>query len=254
MPFTFSHPAIVLPLNFLLKKRASLTALVVGSIVPDFEYFFRLNHQSFYSHTWAGLFWFDVPAGVLLCFIYHSFIRDSFYAHAPLFLKRRMAPYHQLNWNRRFAAHWPQILFCIFIAAFTHLVWDKILHQSSPMVQSMSGYRNYRTYDIRKTSYYLFWLLHTLIGAFLVGFALWRMPADKSVRSTGISPLYWLSVCGIATAAFFLQLPIMMIIPDNIAIAAINGLFIGLLLTSCLFSFRLRREKRKWAWAVKEEG
>lgn len=38
MPFTFSHPAIILPLSYLPKKWFSLTGLIIGSLIPDFEY------------------------------------------------------------------------------------------------------------------------------------------------------------------------------------------------------------------------
>ena len=41
MPFTFSHPAAVLPLRLLPRHWFSLTGLVIGSMVPDFEYFLR---------------------------------------------------------------------------------------------------------------------------------------------------------------------------------------------------------------------
>ncbi|WP_220463965.1 DUF4184 family protein [Adhaeribacter radiodurans] len=43
MPFTFSHPAIVLPLTLLLRKWYSLTGLVIGSLTPDFEYFYQFS-------------------------------------------------------------------------------------------------------------------------------------------------------------------------------------------------------------------
>ena len=53
MPFTFSHPAIVLPFS---KKWFSLTALVTGSIIPDFEYFFKMKGHSDYGHNWMVYF------------------------------------------------------------------------------------------------------------------------------------------------------------------------------------------------------
>ncbi|WP_262496247.1 DUF4184 family protein [Flavobacterium piscis] len=40
MPFTFSHPAIILPLKYLPKNWISLTGLIIGSLTPDFEYFY----------------------------------------------------------------------------------------------------------------------------------------------------------------------------------------------------------------------
>jgi hypothetical protein len=42
MPFTFAHPAIVLPLKHLPKRWYSLTGLIIGSMTPDFEYFIRM--------------------------------------------------------------------------------------------------------------------------------------------------------------------------------------------------------------------
>jgi hypothetical protein len=56
MPFTFAHPAVVLPGGYLPKQWLSLTGLVVGSRTPDFEYFFRWRVLSLYSHTLAGIF------------------------------------------------------------------------------------------------------------------------------------------------------------------------------------------------------
>jgi hypothetical protein len=55
MPFTFSHPAIILPLAYLPKKWYSMTGLVIGSLVPDFEYFLRMSMAGYHSHTIAGL-------------------------------------------------------------------------------------------------------------------------------------------------------------------------------------------------------
>ena len=57
MPFTFSHPAIILPLKKLPKKYISMTGLIVGSIAPDFEYFLRMKSK--YSHTMSGILWYD---------------------------------------------------------------------------------------------------------------------------------------------------------------------------------------------------
>ena len=39
MPFTFSYPAIVLPLTYLPRRWFSLTGLIIGSLTPDFEDF-----------------------------------------------------------------------------------------------------------------------------------------------------------------------------------------------------------------------
>ena len=91
MPFTFSHPAVVLPLNYLPKKWFSLTALVAGSMVPDFEYFMRMRADSMYSHTWRGLFWFDLPLALLLIWIYNDLVKDKLIDHAPAYFNKRLS-------------------------------------------------------------------------------------------------------------------------------------------------------------------
>lgn len=98
MPFTFSHPAIVLPLTYLPKKWFSLTGLIIGSITPDFEYFIRMKVQRDYSHTLSGLFWFNLPLGILLAFIFHGIVRNSLIENLPLFLKSRFSNFTRFNW------------------------------------------------------------------------------------------------------------------------------------------------------------
>lgn len=102
MPFTFSHPAIILPLTYLPKKWFSLTGLVIGSLTPDFEYFIRMRIKSDYSHTIEGLFWFDLPLGLLIAFIFHNIVRDSLFDNLPTFLNSRISKFKQLKWNEHF--------------------------------------------------------------------------------------------------------------------------------------------------------
>jgi len=102
MPFTFSHPAIILPLTFLPRQWFSLTGLVIGSLAPDFEYFIRMRIQSDYSHTISGLFWFDLPLGIILAFIFHNIVRDSFFDNLPTILKSRLAKFKSFEWNEYF--------------------------------------------------------------------------------------------------------------------------------------------------------
>ena len=112
MPFTLSHPAIVLPLA-LKKLRLSATGLIIGSLTPDFEYFIRMKDWSRYSHTWPGLFWFDLPLGVLLCFIYHLVVRNSFFDNLPPFLRKRVVVYKKFNWIEYFLKNW--LIVCISV-------------------------------------------------------------------------------------------------------------------------------------------
>src|ERR1700728_4332904 len=100
MPLTFSHPAIILPAKYLPEKWVSMTALIVGSVTPDFEYFIRLREGSYYTHTWTGMLWLDLPVGLLLTFIYHYMVRDLFICNTPVFFRKRFSPYINFNWGQ----------------------------------------------------------------------------------------------------------------------------------------------------------
>src|ERR1700744_5706609 len=98
MPFTFSHPAIVIPFKWLPKKWFSMTGLVVGSMIPDFESFITLEPDKTYSHSLPGVFWFDLPLALLVCFLFHDIVKRPLLGHLPLFLKRKFFRYRVFNW------------------------------------------------------------------------------------------------------------------------------------------------------------
>src|SRR3954469_13296912 len=102
MPFTFAHPAIVLPLINKNRKFFSATGLVIGSIIPDFEAFIRLNVNKPYSHTWLGMFWFDLPLGLIAAFVFHDLVRDPLIRNLPGFLGDKFARFIHFQWNRYF--------------------------------------------------------------------------------------------------------------------------------------------------------
>jgi hypothetical protein len=70
MPFTPAHPAIVLPL--IRSRYFSATGLIIGSLSPDFEYFFKMSVDSIYSHSKVGLFYFDLPVTIVLALLFQS--------------------------------------------------------------------------------------------------------------------------------------------------------------------------------------
>lgn len=128
MPITFAHPAIVLPL---LKKRFTLfsaTGLVIGSIIPDFESFIRFNEHKHYSHTWPGMFWFDLPLAVIVAFMFHNIVRDPLINNLPETLGNKCRQFIGFRWNAYFRQHLVNILFSMLVGIALHLFWDAFTH------------------------------------------------------------------------------------------------------------------------------
>lgn len=130
MPFTASHPAIVLPLTFLPRRWYSLTGLVVGSMTPDFEYFLRMRLKSTYSHTFGGLFWFDLPLGLLLALLFHVWVRNPLFDNLPMSLKSRFSPFKTFDWKRHLKDHWMVAVVSILVGSASQhtqeVPWSKI--------------------------------------------------------------------------------------------------------------------------------
>ncbi|HAT6805041.1 TPA: DUF4184 family protein [Citrobacter freundii] len=51
MPFTFTHPAVVIPIYHYVNRSLSLSALIIGSMAPDFVYFFLFSVTGALSHS-----------------------------------------------------------------------------------------------------------------------------------------------------------------------------------------------------------
>ncbi len=206
MPFTFSHPAIVLPLTYLPKRWFSLTGLVIGSMTPDFEYFLRMKVESEYSHTLAGLTWFDLPLGLLLCFIFQNIVRNSLFQNLPTFLKSRFVTFTRYNWNRHFERNWLVVIISILIGAASHLFWDSFTHSNGYFVQAIPALTN--TVDLLGRQIPVLKILQhssTLIGGLVIAYTIYKLPTDKDV-SGKINPKYWIILFSLALTIILIRL------------------------------------------------
>ena len=197
MPFTFSHPAIILPLTYLPRQWFSLTGLVIGSLTPDFEYFLRMRIKSNYSHTIDGLFWFDLPFGVLLAFWFHNIVRDKLFDNLPTILKSRFTTFKQFDWNRHFKQNWLVVTISILIGTASHIFWDSFTHDHGYFVQTIPALQNSVDFFGRQIQI-LKILQHssTLLGGLLIAFAIYKLPTNKT-ENVNVNLKYWIILAGL---------------------------------------------------------
>lgn len=236
MPFTFSHPAIVLPLTFLPRQWFSLTGLVIGSLTPDFEYFLRMRIQSDYSHTVSGLFWFDLPLGILLAFIFHNIVRDNLFDNLPTILKSRLTKFKQFDWNNYFKKNWLVVAISVLIGAASHIFWDSFTHDHGYFVQTIPVLTN--TVDILGRQVPTLKILQhssTLLGGLVIAFALFQIVPDKNVTGQ-LNINYW----GILTTLTLTIIAVRLLsgldykLYGNVIVTAISAGLISLTLTPWL--------------------
>lgn len=220
MPFTFSHPAAVLPLSLIPKKWISVTGLVIGSITPDFEYFFKMEQDSIYSHTYAGIFWFDLPLGLLLAYLFNYLIRKDFIENLPLFLNRRFSKYTGFRRDLTSAKNLVFILFSLFVGVASHIVWDKLTHKTVNLIEAQEHYN-------------VFWEANSVVGAAVITAVVLNMHKGKNTQKNNII-LFWIPVAVIAFMVIYIRYLSASGLRE-LGISAIVGFFSGLIIT-CAFN------------------
>jgi len=125
MPFTLSHPAAALPF---LRTRLLPSALVIGSMVPDFEYFLRFSPKGGFGHTLPGVFLFDLPVGLIAFWLFHAFLKEPLYSWLPQPVQQRI-PLGPSSPSVQSPAHLVLALLSILTGIATHILWDSFTHR-----------------------------------------------------------------------------------------------------------------------------
>lgn len=236
MPFTFSHPGAVLPFGFLPKRYFSMTGLVIGSIAPDFEYFMRMSSRSYYSHSWPGLFWFDLPLAIIIAFIFHLIVRNKLINNLPEIFAKRLQRFKNFDWPGYFEKKYLIVISSVIIGAATHLLWDRFTHESGIFDTDIGKIKELYAISFRHrfATYNLLQLISSIVGILIVLIAILRLPAEKNFkRESSILP-FWFSilvVIGIVVAIRYFNGFNFRDYRDTVMTVISSGL-IGLLLTT----------------------
>ena len=185
MPFTFSHPAILLP--FLKNNKLSATALIVGSMSPDFEYFFRMKMQSEISHTLLGIFLIDFPLGFIVMFAFHEIIKRPLIENLPVFLQNRLQELMEFDWISYFKSAVFTVFISFFLGAVSHILWDSMTHWDGYLVQRFSFF-NLEFFSI--PFYKIAQHASSIIGLGWILFYVYKLPEKNEITKI-INFNYW---------------------------------------------------------------
>ena len=138
MPFTLSHPAFVLPLLPLTRRGLIFSALVVGSMTPDFGYFFPGGYVHSRTHTLGSAFWFCLPAGFTVWWLFQVLVKGALVELAPDLIRSRLIGLAQMHPGVRLRGlHW--VAFSLLLGIGSHLLVDACTHKAGFFVQLMPG-------------------------------------------------------------------------------------------------------------------
>ncbi|MFT2010139.1 DUF4184 family protein [Pontibacter sp. 13R65] len=246
MPFTFSHPAIVLPLQR-LGSRVSLTGLVIGSMAPDFEKLLKMGPGNTYSHTIVGVFWFSLPVSILLALLFHLVVRNALIDSLPHILRSRFYQFKSFDWVAHFNKHYKTIVVSVLIGAFSHLLWDAFTHKHSFVADMVPMLKfKYRIGIMWMPVYLLLQLISSLGGLLYIMYEVYRLPKFPAVPAPAFSPwLYWGIVVLVASVVFgiryWIEISHVMEFIFSVLAAFLVGLILAPLLIPGKKAFAFRR-------------
>jgi Domain of unknown function (DUF4184) len=239
MPFTPAHPAIIIPL--LRSRYFSATGLVIGSISPDFEYFFKMSVNSEFSHTIGGLFYFDLPVSLALAFIFHLVIKKNLVRNLPPFFQGRFQDMYQLDFVKYANEHKLILIISVLTGAGSHIFWDSFTHNNTFFTSMIPLYKTtFIPYEgVRYPLFYALQHISTALGLAIIGVYFLTLKTVTPRHTFNPKVVYWFTLIAIA---FFIYMLRFAVDPSdyelgNAIVSSISGFLIALVCCG-LINFR----------------
>ncbi|WP_427109800.1 DUF4184 family protein [Lysinibacillus xylanilyticus] len=183
MPLTFAHPAAVIP--FCRKSRyINFSAMVLGSMAPDFEYFLRGQPIGEIGHTFTGFFLLNLPLVIMIYFIYHQIIHLNVVHYLPNFLQ--ITSSYKVEGSKT----WKTVVFCYsaLFGMLTHVVWDSFTHKHGFMVVNFLVLtKTFSVYGFQIPVYKFLQHGSTLMGiSLIVGYMYYKASLNKNKDTSKI--------------------------------------------------------------------
>jgi Domain of unknown function (DUF4184) len=188
VPFTLSHAAAALPLG---RFRFVPSALVIGTLAPDFEYFIMLVPMDRYGHTLIGLFLLTLPMALVVLWIFHNLVKRPAVMLLPDAVQRRLVD-HIGNFQFGGVGRFLLIVFSILVGAATHLLWDSFTHRTGWFFHHWALMRQPVSVPVLGSLpyYKVFQHTSTVLGLviLLVWFVLWYRRSAPSSQPIAAAP------------------------------------------------------------------
>ena len=177
MPYAIAHPVAAIPAARAMGRHAVVSALVIGSVIPDAWYLVPGLERP-YSHDASGLLVFCLPAGFVAYLLFHLLLKEPLLQLLPRDLAGRARAFACRGLPR---ASWLAVLASLLVGALTHLVWDAFTHEG----------RLSRAFALVLTENVLRVLQHasTLLGSAYLAWWTWRRLGQATPRHAPVLAL-----------------------------------------------------------------
>ncbi|GBG09139.1 hypothetical protein PAT3040_03772 [Paenibacillus agaridevorans] len=245
MPFTFAHPLYAAPLKLVKPGWFSLTGLVLGSMSPDFEYFWAFEPRETIGHSLEGLYLFALPVSCVLALLFHYLIKEPLATCLPsrFGLDRRARNLiREREWRLRKLGDILKLLVSIAIGFFSHVFVDAFTHQSGFFVsrwgvlrEELLGFPIYKLLQHGGSLLGLSVIILVMIATLKKASS--DVPFEPSV-SRGLKTGYWCVVFAVAILAIIVKWTYFGSTNQlgMFVVSSISGTLLGIIVASILFA------------------
>lgn len=128
MPFTPAHILAIVPIARIKRPRLPLSALVIGSMIPDFPLFVPLPPDYRVTHSPPGVLTACLPLGLATLLVFQFLMKRPLFALLPVWIQRRC-----LAQATSRVEPGPMSVtvasVAVMVGACTHLIWDSFTHR-----------------------------------------------------------------------------------------------------------------------------
>lgn len=235
MPFTFAHPAAVLP--FRNWSFLSASVLIIGSMAPDLAYFYQMQLDGRYSHTIEGIFLLDIPIALGTYMLFHFLVKQCLIPNLPLILRKKLGTLLDFDALAYVKRNPIGLVLSILTGIFSHILWDSFTHSHKDLGFTWASFSQEMIYfkEQEIPLYELLQHISTLVGLALIIFVFKRMPTSLSRAERESNKWYWVIVLLITALIFIFRASYGIRSLGNLVVVSIASLMYGLVLGSLIW-------------------
>jgi uncharacterized membrane protein YeaQ/YmgE (transglycosylase-associated protein family) len=197
-----------------------------------------MKDYSKYSHTFAGIFWFDVPLGLILIFIFHNVVKNKLIEYLPFSFNVRLSLFARFDWNKYFRNNIMVVLISLIVGITSHLFWDSFTHtggyfaKAIPILTEQMNILNHQISGAR-----IFQYVSSIIGALILLLAVLKLPEGSNTKQDNILN-FWLLVSLVMIFVLNIRLYLDRLLNhhdhEDVIVTMISGALTGIIVLSFL--------------------
>lgn len=184
------------------------SALIVGSMAPDFHYFFHPGPHGHFSHSIRGAFIVCLPSALAVLWVYQTVMKVPLIQLAPERHQQKLvALATPFRWGP--ASRFALIVLSLLVGIATHILWDSLTHERGVIVRNFPDLREppFDQFGSERPLYNILQHTSTVIGITILAVWYWgwyrRTPGQSVPRHLQTSPRFkiWFTATLLAVSA-----------------------------------------------------